>query len=100
MKKYIVRLVILVVIVAGIFALIRFTPVGDYLNLQNLQENKEALKGFVEKNYLIAVLVYIGLYIVVVALSIPGATWLTLLGGFFFGVFFIYNAVNVLIGQA
>jgi uncharacterized membrane protein YdjX (TVP38/TMEM64 family) len=95
MKKYIVRLVILVVIVAGVFALIRFTPVGDYLNLQSLQENKEALKGFVERNYLVSVLVYIGLYILIVALSIPGATWLTLLGGFFFGVAFATIFINI-----
>jgi uncharacterized membrane protein YdjX (TVP38/TMEM64 family) len=95
MKKYIVRLAILVIIVAGVFALIRFTPVGDYLNLRNLQENKESLKGFVERNYLVAVLVYIGLYIVVVALSIPGATWLTLLGGFFFGVVFATIFINI-----
>jgi uncharacterized membrane protein YdjX (TVP38/TMEM64 family) len=95
MKKYIVRLVILVVIVAAVFSLIRFTPVGDYLNLKNLQENKEALKGFVERNYLVSVLVYIGLYIAVVALSIPGATWLTLLGGFFFGVVFATIYINI-----
>ena len=95
MRKYIVRLVILVVIVAGVFALIRFTPAGDYLNLQSLQENKEALKGFVERNYLVSVLVYIGLYIVIVALSIPGATWLTLLGGFFFGVVFATIFINI-----
>ncbi len=95
MRKYIVRLAILVVIVAGVFALIRFTPAGDYLNLQSLQENKEALKGFVERNYLVSVLVYIGLYIVIVALSIPGATWLTLLGGFFFGVVFATIFINI-----
>jgi hypothetical protein len=46
MKKYIVRLIILLVIVAGIFSLIRFTPVGDYLNARSLQENKVALKSF------------------------------------------------------
>ncbi|UCF99175.1 MAG: TVP38/TMEM64 family protein [Spirochaetaceae bacterium] len=95
MKKYIIRLIVLVLIVAGIFSLIRFTPVGDYLNLQRLQENKEALKEFVERNYLVAVLVYIALYIVVVALSIPGATWLTLLGGFFFGVIFATIFINI-----
>jgi len=94
-KKYVVRLVILVLIVAAVFALIRFTPVGEYLNLKNLQSNKETLKGFVEKNYLVSVLVYIGLYIVVVALSIPGATWLTLLGGFFFGVVFATLYINI-----
>ena len=36
MKKYIVRLVVLAVIVVGIFSLIRFTPVGNYLNPEML----------------------------------------------------------------
>jgi len=95
MKKYIVRLIILVVIVAGIFSLVRFTPVGDYLNPQMLQENKEALKGFVERNYLASVLVYIVAYILVVALSIPGAMWLSIGGGFFFGVVFATIYINI-----
>jgi len=95
MKKYIVRLIILVVIVAGILSLVRFTPVGDYLNPQMLQENKEALKGFVERNYLASVLVYIVAYILVVALSIPGAMWLSIGGGFFFGVVFATIYINI-----
>ena len=95
MKKYIVRLIILVVIVAGIFSLIRFTPVGDYLNPQMLQENKEALKGFVERNYLVSALVFIAAYILAVALSIPGAMWLSIGGGFFFGVVFATIFINI-----
>ena len=95
MRKYIIRLAILVVIVAGIFSLIRFTPVGDYLNLQMLQENKEILKGFVERNYLASVLVFIAAYIVIVALSVPGAMWLSIAGGFFFGVIFATIYINI-----
>jgi uncharacterized membrane protein YdjX (TVP38/TMEM64 family) len=95
MKKYIVRLIILVVIVAGIFCLIRFTPVGDYLNPQMLQENKEALQSFVERHYLASVLVFIAAYILVVALSIPGAMWLSIGGGFFFGVVFATIYINI-----
>lgn len=95
MRKYIIRLAILVVIVAGIFSLIRFTPVGDYLNLQMLQENKEILKGFVERNYLASVLVFIAAYIVIVALSVPGAMWVSIAGGFFFGVIFATIYINI-----
>jgi uncharacterized membrane protein YdjX (TVP38/TMEM64 family) len=95
MKKYIVRLVVLAVIVVGIFSLIRFTPVGNYLNPEMLQENKEALKGFVERNYLASVLVFIVAYILVVSLSIPGAMWLSIGGGFFFGVVFATIYINI-----
>jgi uncharacterized membrane protein YdjX (TVP38/TMEM64 family) len=85
LKKYAVRLVILVVIIAGIFAIFRFTPVGEFLKPANLEANKEALFENVAEHYGLAVLLYILLYVAVVALSIPGATVLTLLGGFFFG---------------
>lgn len=85
MKKYIVRLSILAVIVVGIVLLFKFTPIGSYLNPSNLEENKEALFERVQAHYAVAVILYILLYIAVVAFSIPGATVLTLLGGFFFG---------------
>jgi len=84
-KKYIVRLSILAVIVVGIILLFRFTAVGSYLNPANLEENKDALFERVQEHYAVAVVLYILLYVAVVAFSIPGATVLTLLGGFFFG---------------
>lgn len=95
MKRYAVRLIVLALIAAALFAVIRFTPAGRYLHLENLQRNKETLNGLVEAHYLAAVLAYIWLYIVVVSLSIPGATWLTLLGGFFFGVVFATIYINI-----
>ena len=95
MKKYAIRLIVLMLIVAGIFSLIRFTPIGDFLNPEMLQENKEALKGFVESNYFVSVVVFIAAYILVVALSIPGAMWLSIGGGFFFGVVFATIFINI-----
>jgi uncharacterized membrane protein YdjX (TVP38/TMEM64 family) len=84
-RKHVVRLVVLGVIVAGVILLLRFTEVGEALRPANLEANKEQLFGRVQENYLLAVLIFIAVYIAVVALSIPGATVLTLLGGFFFG---------------
>ena len=85
MKKYGIRLIILLVIVAAIVALFRFTPVGEILRPSELEANKEQLFARVQEHYAIAVVLYILLYIAVVSFSIPGATVLTLLGGFFFG---------------
>ena len=42
MKKYLVRILILAAIVAAIVALFRFTPVGEWLNLKNLEQNRDA----------------------------------------------------------
>ncbi len=85
MKKYIIRLTILALIIAAVILVLKFTPVGEYVNPASLEKNKESLFGRVQEYYLLAVALYILLYIAVVALSIPGATILTLLGGFFFG---------------
>lgn len=85
MKKYVVRIAVLIVIVAVVFVVFRFTAVGDYLRPTNIEENKEALFERVQENYAWAVVLYILSYVAVVAFSIPGATVLTLLGGFFFG---------------
>jgi uncharacterized membrane protein YdjX (TVP38/TMEM64 family) len=84
-KKYLVRLIILLVVVAAVFSVLRFTPAGEFLKPANLEANKDALFESVSEHYLLAIVLYILLYIAVVAFSIPGATVLTLLGGFFFG---------------
>ena len=85
MKKFAIRIGVLGVIAVALFVLIRFTQVGNYLNVDEFVKNKQKLLALVEKNYVVSVLIYIFLYIAVVALSIPGATVLSLLGGFLYG---------------
>jgi uncharacterized membrane protein YdjX (TVP38/TMEM64 family) len=46
---------------------------------------RDTLRGAVERYGPIAVLVYAGVYVTGVALSVPGAVFLTILGGFLFG---------------
>jgi uncharacterized membrane protein YdjX (TVP38/TMEM64 family) len=56
------------------------------ISLETLVANREAIGAFVAEHRMLALLSYIGLYIVTVALSVPGATLLTLSGGFLFGI--------------
>ncbi|MEJ2376015.1 MAG: VTT domain-containing protein [Pseudolabrys sp.] len=56
------------------------------ISLEALVEHRAAIDAFVMAHQALAVLSYIGLYIVTVALSLPGATFLTVAGGFLFGV--------------
>ena len=56
------------------------------ISLEALVQHRAAIDGFVMAHQALAVLAYIGLYIVTVALSLPGATFLTVAGGFLFGV--------------
>jgi uncharacterized membrane protein YdjX (TVP38/TMEM64 family) len=56
------------------------------LSLEALVRHRMAIDEFVAEHHVLAVLAYIGLYIVAVALSVPGAIFLTVAGGFLFGV--------------
>lgn len=57
----------------------------QYLSLSELAERREALQSFVSANALLAGLTYFGVYVVAVALSFPGASLITVVGGFLFG---------------
>ncbi len=58
-----------------------------HFTLKELALNLEALKGFIETNYLVALLAYISLYVVITALSIPVGAVVTVAGGLLFGWF-------------
>lgn len=94
MKKNLKRIILGVIVVALIIGL-RFTSIGGKLNLESLQSNAEKLVQYSDQNYLLSVLAYIVIYIVVTGLSLPGATILTLAGGFLYKVFFTVIYVNI-----
>jgi len=59
-----------------------------YLNLEELADRRDQLRAAIAANTPLALLVFIGVYAGSVALSLPGATLLTLAGGILFGWFF------------
>lgn len=87
-------LAILAAAAAGAFFL------RDHLSFAALAEHREALVAFRDANYLIAALIFVGAYVVIVALSLPGATIATLTGGFLFGVFpgALFNVTAATVG--
>lgn len=66
-----------------------------YLSLQSLAENRAVLRGFTADNLALSLLIYMLIYVVAVALSIPGAVILTITGGLLFG-WLVGGAVTVL----
>lgn len=56
------------------------------LSFEALVRHLDIIDGFVAARPLLAVLAFICLYIVAVALSLPGAAFLTMIGGFLFGL--------------
>ncbi len=59
---------------------------GDQLSFAALKENRQALIAWRDANYWGALATFMALYVAVVAFSIPGATWMTIGGGFLFGL--------------
>ncbi len=55
------------------------------LSLDLLQARRAMLVGFVMDHFALAVLIYVAIYIAVVALSLPGGALMTVAGGFLFG---------------
>ncbi|MEX2475508.1 FAD-dependent oxidoreductase [Marinobacter sp.] len=86
---------ILVAVIAAV--VIGFIASGgnELLTLQNLKDNQQQLASWIEQNLLVAVLGYVAIYVVVTALSLPGATIMTLAGGAFFGNLYGLAAVSI-----
>jgi len=57
----------------------------DYLSINKFHIYREEILVFVQRDYLFAVFLFIGTYLVTTALSIPGALFLTIIGGYLFG---------------
>ena len=88
------RLIIVLVFVAG---LVTFFALGldRYLSIDTLRQHREALRTWVETSGVLAALIFMAVYIVTVALSLPGATVLSIAGGFLFGA--VWGTVVVVI---
>ncbi len=78
------KVFIAVVMVVAIGAFFCF-DLGTFLSLTALRENRDSLLAFTDANFPAAVAIFIGTYILVTGLSLPGAVILTLAGGFVFG---------------
>jgi uncharacterized membrane protein YdjX (TVP38/TMEM64 family) len=74
-----------ILLVAVALALALAFRVQDRLSLDALYARSGALDAFVARNFIAAIALFMLIYGVAVASSIPGASFLTLSGGFLFG---------------
>ena len=77
-----ISIAMVVVLALGAFF---YLDLGKLLSLTALKENRDSLMAFTDANFPAAVAIFIGTYILVTGLSLPGAVILTLAGGFVFG---------------
>lgn len=89
------RFLPLAVLAVGLIAVITL-DLGQYLSIDTLRQHRAALTGYVAAHGIVASLVFMALYAVAVALSIPGAAVLTIAAGFLFGI--VWGAVLVVTG--
>lgn len=67
-----------------------------YLSFKTIGTNYDALQGFISANLLVAIGIYILIYIAVVALSLPGGLVMTVTGGLLFG--WLIGAIATVVG--
>ena len=78
------RLWPLVLVVLALAAVFIF-GLDDYLNFEMLKNNRETVLDWYGQNRILAAVGFVVLYALVVALSVPGAVWLSLAAGFLMG---------------
>jgi len=81
-------------------ALFFLFDLGQYLSFELLREHRFSLLSWVAGHALLAPLLYITLYIIVIAFSLPGGAVMTVSGGFLFGAVFgaVYTVLGATIG--
>ncbi len=94
MKKIIILAVVLAVVVGGFFWA-RSQGYLDAIDPGRIYEARDQLLEQVSQRLLLSAIAFVLLYFVTVALSIPGATLLTLSGGFLFGPILGTLLVNI-----
>lgn len=94
-RSLLIRLGILLAIVVLLVLMFRFTPLGDLLTQEKIAAAQDTLVGWVDAYFLPTAAGFVAVYIVAVALSVPGASLLTITGGFLFGPWFATIFVNI-----
>jgi uncharacterized membrane protein YdjX (TVP38/TMEM64 family) len=80
--KWKFALIGLIALMVGLFYSL---GLGEYLNLAYIQHSRDAFQDLYDSSPFALSSLYMGLYILVTALSLPGAAVLTLAGGYLFG---------------
>lgn len=88
MKKKLGSKWVLVGGIAGIVAIFFLLDLDHYFSLANLKNELDAFKAYYNQHKAGTMMIYMAGYILMVALSLPGAVIMTLAGGAVFGLFY------------
>jgi len=93
MKSKQLKIIILLIIVALVYAFFAY-DLGQYLTIDFFKTKQLSFEQYYAGHQLLTILLYMGVYIVVTALSLPGAAVMTLAGGALFGLWLGTLAVS------
>ncbi len=79
------RILPLALLAVGLIAFLAF-GLDDYVSFDKLQKHREVLLEYVAAHGVLAVILYLVFYVAVIAFSLPGGAFMTITGGFLFGV--------------
>ncbi|MEM9233845.1 MAG: TVP38/TMEM64 family protein, partial [Pseudomonadota bacterium] len=88
----VVRLLIAIVVLGALIGAGYYFGLQEYLNLESLDK----FRTWIDENTLVAALIFIAVYAGLVAISFPGATILTIAGGYLYGQW--VGTVSVVLG--
>lgn len=91
LTKRLVPVGLLVAAVVAYFLL----GLNHYLTLDHLRANAQRLRQFTDDHRFVAIAAFFATYVAVVALSVPGAVFMTIAGGLLFGLW-LGAALNIL----
>jgi uncharacterized membrane protein YdjX (TVP38/TMEM64 family) len=100
MFKFLNKKVIFAIAVIAAIIGLRYTGLTDYLSLSFIKQNVGLIENFISTNYVLAVLAFIGIYILTVATSLPFTNILSIAAGYFFGIIpaVIYANIGAICG--
>ncbi|MEZ5930643.1 MAG: TVP38/TMEM64 family protein [Alphaproteobacteria bacterium] len=98
MFRRLLPLLILAIVAALVFA----SGLHEYLSFDALREHREFLLASVHDHPILAALLFVAVYAVATAISIPGGAVLTIAGGFLFGTWLggFYVVIGATLGAA
>lgn len=92
-KNKLIQRIIIVIAVVALFGLFYAFDLGQYFSLEYIKASQAKFDALYQANRVLVIASYMGIYIVMAALSLPGAAVMTLLGGALFG--FIVGTIAV-----
>jgi len=80
--------IVLLLFIAGLISIFFIFNLDGYFSLANLKNELDAFKEYYGQHKVMTMAIYMTIYILVTALSLPGAAIMTLAGGALFGLFY------------